>query len=49
MKDEDFLVTSLGKGNVVTPLKQGQRVDSPVYKFVNDDERILYDVSLTSF
>jgi 6-phosphofructokinase 1 len=49
MKYEDFLVTSLGSGNVVTPLKQGQRDDSPVYKFVNDNERILYDVTLEHF
>jgi 6-phosphofructokinase 1 len=49
MKYEDFLVSSLGKGNVITPLKQGQREDSPVYKFVNDNERILYDVSLDHF
>jgi 6-phosphofructokinase 1 len=49
MKYEDFLITTLGKGNVITPLKQSQRADSPVYKFVKDDERILYDVSLESF
>jgi 6-phosphofructokinase 1 len=49
MKYEDFLVSTLGNGNVVTPLKQSQRADSPVYKFVNDDERILYDVSLEHF
>ena len=46
MKYEDFLVTSLGKGNVVSPLKQSQREDSPVYKFVEDNDRILYDNSL---
>lgn len=45
MKYEDFLVTSLGKGNVVTPLKQRQKTDSPVYKFVEDHERIVYDVT----
>jgi len=49
MKYEDFLVSTLGSGNVVTPLKKGQRDDSPVYKFVNDDERILYDVTLEHF
>ncbi len=49
MKYEDFLVSALGSGNVITPLKQGQRADSPVYKFVRDDERILYDVSLEYF
>jgi 6-phosphofructokinase 1 len=49
MKYEDFFVPSLGNGNVVSPLKQTQRVDSPVYKFVNENERILYDVSLENF
>lgn len=49
MKYEDFLVTSLGKGNVSSPLQQSHRPNSPVYKFVKDDERILYDVSLDNF
>ena len=49
MKHEDFLITALGKRNVISPLKQSQRADSPVYKFVKDDERILYEVSLESF
>jgi 6-phosphofructokinase 1 len=49
MKYEDFLITALGKRNVISPLKHSQRADSPVYKFVNDDERILHEVSLESF
>ncbi len=49
MKYEDFIVTTLGKGSVVSPLKVSQREDSPVYKFVNDNERILYEVSLDDF
>jgi 6-phosphofructokinase 1 len=49
MKYEDFLVTTLGKGNVTTPLKQTQKTDSPVYKFVEDDERIIYDVSAENY
>ena len=49
MKYEDFLVLSLGKGNVISPLKNTQREDSPVYKFVNESERILYDVSAENF
>jgi len=47
MKYEDFLVSSLGKGNVVSPLKQ--RPDCHVYKFIEDDERVLYDVSAENF
>jgi 6-phosphofructokinase 1 len=49
MKYEEFLISTLGKGNVISPLKQSQRPDSPVYKFVKDDERILYDVSVDNF
>jgi 6-phosphofructokinase 1 len=49
MKYEDFLVNSLGKGGVVSPLKHTYRADSQVYKFVDDSERILYDVSLENF
>ncbi len=43
MKYDDFLVKSLGRGNVISPLKQSP--DSPVHKFVDDDDRLLYDVS----
>ncbi len=49
MKYEDLLVSTLGAGNVVSPLKSDQRTDSPVYKFVDDSERILYDVSVDNF
>ncbi len=49
MKYEDFLITSLGKCNVVSPLKQGQRTISPVYKFVCDDERVIYDVTAENY
>jgi len=49
MKYEDFLVSTLGKGGVVSPLKHTRRVENPVYKFVDENERILYDVSLGNF
>lgn len=49
MKYEDLLVSTLGKGSVISPLKTSQREDSPVYKFVNDDERILYEVTLNDY
>lgn len=49
MKYEDFLISTLGKGNVISPLKASQRPDSPVYKFVEDDERILYDITIDNF
>jgi 6-phosphofructokinase 1 len=49
MKAEDFIVKTLGKENVETPLKHNRREDSPVYKFVRDEERIIYDTSLEYF
>jgi 6-phosphofructokinase 1 len=49
MNYEDFLVTSLGKGGIISPLKFTQRAESHIYKFVNDRDRILYDVSLENF
>ena len=49
MKYDDFLVKNLGKGNVISPLKHSPRPDRPVYKFVDDDDRIIYDTSVASF
>ncbi len=49
MKYEEFLVASLGKRGVISPLKQIHRSESPVGTFVDDDERIIYDVSLDNF
>ena len=49
MKYEDFLIPALGKCNVISPLKEGRRPGSPIYKFVGDDERVIYDVSVSSF
>ena len=49
MKYEDFLVSTLGKAGVVSPLKHTNRPENPVYKFVDDSERIIYDVSLENF
>jgi len=46
MKYKDFLVPDLGKGNVTSPLKQSRTTDSPVYKFVDENDRVLYDVSV---
>ncbi len=49
MKYEDFIVPSLGKGYVDSPLKYNRRVESPIFKFVDEEERILYNVSLDNF
>lgn len=49
MTHEDFLVKNLGKTNVKSPLCQAARNYSLLYKFVEESERILYDVSLDNF
>ncbi|HPC98729.1 MAG TPA: ATP-dependent 6-phosphofructokinase [Bacteroidales bacterium] len=49
MTQENFMVKSLGKTNIVSPLLQTVRNYSPLYKFVGEEERILYDVSLENF
>lgn len=49
MKYEDFIVTSLGKCSVHSPLKMGQHTDNQVYKFIGDDDRVIYDVSSENY
>jgi len=49
MTQENLMVKSLGKTNIVSPLLQTVRNYSPLYKFVGEEERILYDVSLENF
>ncbi len=46
MTHADFIVKTLGKANIKSPLIQAVKKYSPVFKFVDDKERILYDVSL---
>lgn len=47
MENKDFMVKSLGKGNVVSPLVQALSKTS--YDFISDSDRILYDNSLSYF
>jgi 6-phosphofructokinase 1 len=49
MKPEEFLIPSLGNGHVVSPLKQSNREPSPAYRFVADNDRILFDTSVANF
>ena len=44
MKYEDFIVSTLGNRNVISPLKKSQGEENQVYKFIDDDERVIYDV-----
>ena len=49
MNNKDFHIKSLGNPTVKSPLAQAVRNYSPLYKFVDDSERILHDVSLENF
>jgi 6-phosphofructokinase 1 len=49
MNIADFHVKTLGKASIKSPLIQAVRNYSPLYKFVEDSERVLHDVSLDSF
>jgi 6-phosphofructokinase 1 len=49
MNHTDFIIKNLGKANIKSPLKQAVKSYSPVFKFVDDSERILYDASLGNF
>ena len=49
MNYKDFEVKTLGKPTVISPLNQSQRAFSPSHKFIDDADRILYDVSIKGF
>lgn len=49
MKLEDFQVKTLGSQRVKSPLQNTSRSESPLYKFMTGQERVLYDVSLENF
>jgi 6-phosphofructokinase 1 len=49
MDNADFNIKNLGKAAIKSPLKQAVRNYSTLYKFVEDKERIIYDVSLENF
>jgi 6-phosphofructokinase 1 len=49
MNQLDFNVKVLGKAAIKSPLTQAIRKDSPAFRFVEDRERILHDVSLEGF
>jgi 6-phosphofructokinase 1 len=49
MNHDDFNVKKLGKATIKSPLSQAVRNYSPVFKFVDDSERIIYDVSIENF
>jgi 6-phosphofructokinase 1 len=49
MDHSDLLVKSLGVAKIKSPLTQAVRNYSPLYKFIKDSERILYDISLDNY
>jgi len=49
MEHSDFQVKTLGTPRVKSPLIQAARNYSPLYKFIEDKERILYDISIENY
>lgn len=49
MSAEDFNIKSLGKCNVLSPLKLSSKNEKGLFNYVNDSERVLYETSLSSF
>jgi len=49
MKHEDLIVPTLGKATISSPLRNASFANVPGYKFITDNERIVYDVSLNNF
>ncbi len=49
MNNSDFNITTLGKASVKSPLALAVRNYSPLFKFVEESERVIYDVSLENF
>ena len=49
MDHSDLQVKSLGVAKIKSPLTQAVRNYSPLYKFIEDSERILYDISLDNY
>ncbi len=49
MNTEDFKVKTLGTAKLKSPLMQTRRLKSPLYKFITDNDRVIYDASLNNF
>jgi 6-phosphofructokinase 1 len=49
MEHNDFVVKNIGKAGIKSPIKQGEREHAPLYRFVEDTERVLLDVTLETF
>jgi 6-phosphofructokinase 1 len=49
LNHKDFIVKSLGKPKVKSPLVQSPRANSQRYKFITDDDRVLHDTTLENY
>ncbi len=49
MVHEDFIVKSLGKASVKSPLKLSQSEEDKMYDYINDSDRILHNSTLENF
>lgn len=49
MNINDFQVKTLGKPKVKSPLLETPRSENPLYKFISESDRVLYDTSLKGY
>lgn len=49
MINEDFVVKTLGKASVKSPLKLSHSEENKTYEYIKDTDRILYDSTLENF
>ncbi len=49
IKNSDFIVSTLGKGSIKSPLNLNKIKGDHIYNFVEENERLLYDVTLEHF
>lgn len=49
MDASEFNIKSLGKCNILSPLKLSTKNEDGIFNYVNDSERVLYDTTLDAF
>ncbi|MBD3410522.1 MAG: ATP-dependent 6-phosphofructokinase [Ignavibacteriales bacterium] len=49
MKSEDFIVKTIGKQTISSPLKLSKVIGDGVYDYITPDDRILFDTSLKNY
>ena len=46
---EDYIVKTLGKTTIKSPIELSSKVGDGIYDYIQDSDRVLYDVTLNHF